>query len=72
MDFYVRLNQKFKNSKEFEPYEKINIDKQNFSLPELDQDFDKISAINCMEFVDGIETDSVAFKYFNSLNQFRY
>ena len=25
-----------------------------------------------MDFVDSIDTESVAFKYFNSLNEFRY
>ena len=39
---------------------------------ELQKDFNKIDSTDCNEFVDGIDTESVSYKFLNSLNQIRY
>jgi len=51
----------------------IEIDASVGNLPlEIQEKFEKIDQEDCNKFVDGINTESPSYQYFNSLNQFRY
>lgn len=68
MDWYADMLQKLKRG-QFLESETIHFDP---NLPEeISSQFEKVDSLNCMEFVDGIDTESLSYKYYNSLNQFR-
>lgn len=66
IDFYTALTQKHKSQEN----ESIRL------LPDLPdlllKQLDRVDQSDCSVFVEGIDTESVAYNYFNSLNQFRY
>ena len=58
---------------QFSDADKIEINSDEKSLPqEMQIQFKNIDEIDCFKFVEGIDTESCAYKYYNSLNQFRY
>lgn len=58
---------------QFSEHELFHITANYEDLPaEIKQEFVKIDEIDCMAFVDGIDTEHCSYKYYNSLNHFRY
>ena len=69
LDFYTELTSRMKNDKE----EKFKLEISMTSCyQDLAIDFVKIDNMDVMLFVDGIDTESISYRYYNSLNQFRY
>lgn len=62
-----------KSGKDFKIQDQMIVDLTMKNLyPDLQAEFDKIDAVDGNEFVDGIDTDSISYKFYNSLNQIRY
>lgn len=68
-DFYSNLQNRLK--KDQKDRIQLEISMTN-SYPDIEADFKKIDDSDCQQFIDGIDTESVSYKYCNSLNQFRY
>ena len=66
LDYYLQLSQKHKSA----DVETIRLKRE---LPDLlVKQLDRVDEMDCSAFVEGIDTESVAYNYFNTLNQYRY
>ena len=71
-EFWSNLMFKVKKG-QFQENELFVINAQYDDLPqEILNEFAKIDEIDCMAFVDGIDIEHCSYKYYNSLNHFRY
>lgn len=69
-----RVSHLFKQFREgdFKPEDTIHLAGDGGSLPpELMAEVDKIDTLDCYEYKDGIDTDSLSYKFNNILQMFR-
>lgn len=50
----------------------IEMDEEKAFDSEMKNQFKMVDKLNCFAFVEGIDTESCAYKYLNQLNFFRY
>lgn len=67
----VNLFQKFRTNA-FTSDEKILLDASVGEVPPVVQEqMDKVDALDIYEYKDGVDPESASYKFFNSLNEFR-